>query len=165
MHLSMLNPRGKGEGFGHGMGFWHFKKIQILHPREKIIGQNPHLAKVKVLKCPSNLDHVRSKSVPWGQTSPSNSRGRVFPWLARTPPPPRPGLTLISALWWKDFSLFWSRDNAPSASSHQHLSSTYYEKGHWISMVPVALLFFKMEFIHVENVSDQLFLRKITQSM
>ena len=88
MHLSMLSPR---EGGG---GTLSFKIIQIPHPWDKIIGQNVHPAsseggkmsfvQSKSLACGR---HIRSKSLPWGQTK--------LPWLARPPPPL--GLTLIGA--------------------------------------------------------------------
>ena len=78
-----VKPQGEGGRSGMGWGFLHFlsKKIQIPTPGEKkLVGQNPHQGQEKVLKCPSNLDHERSKwpkSLPWGQIK--------FPWLAQRP--------------------------------------------------------------------------------
>ena len=78
---------GVGGGGGeveHGVGIltFSFKKIQIPHPRDKIIGQNPHPAASEGGKMsfvpPKSLAwgrHIRSKSLPCGQTSRSNSRG------------------------------------------------------------------------------------------
>ena len=52
MHLSMLSLR---KGVGHAVGIWTFslKKIQIPHPQDKLIGQNPHPVASEGVKCPS----------------------------------------------------------------------------------------------------------------
>ena len=79
-----VKPQGGGGGVGHGVGIltFSFKKIQIPHPPYKIIGQNPHPAASeggKMSFVPSKSlaweRHMRSKFLPCGQTSRSNSRG------------------------------------------------------------------------------------------
>ena len=84
MHLSMLSPREGGVGHGVGILTFSFKKIQIPHPWEKIIGQNVHPAASEGGK----MSFVRSNWLAWERhmyTIKISTLGTVLTWLALPP--------------------------------------------------------------------------------
>ena len=82
MNLSMLSPRGDGNGWAWFGGFDIFVKKKLsFHPWIKIIGQIPNPRQVRVVKCPSNLDCVQN---PYPGERPQDQ----IPTVRPTSPPP-----------------------------------------------------------------------------
>ena len=81
MHLSMFGGGGGGRtGMGWGVDILIKEDIQIPHPWDKIIDQNPHPAASEA----GQMSFVRSKSLHWGQTSWSNSNQNFRPLSDQT---------------------------------------------------------------------------------
>lgn len=68
-----VKPEGGEVGIGEGILTFSQQKFKFSSPETKQLVKIPTWGQVKPLKCPSNLNHVRSKSLPWWQTSRLNS--------------------------------------------------------------------------------------------